>query len=225
MSKEEYSAFKVRVSNDETLKNKTESVQLLLLGIQEALLTEKMENFHSGLSSSKQNKDTRVVKGNFMKRWMLAASVILLMGLGFLIYYTQFNQPQRLYSQFYKPDPGLITSMSTSDNYLFDHAMIDYKTNEYGIAVKEWQELLKSDPTNDTLNYFIGSAFLAEDKSDTAILYFQKVLSNPQSQFLNDANWYTGLALVRQNKSKEAIQFIEKSINPNKEALLLKLRK
>ncbi|MEO9020898.1 MAG: hypothetical protein ABI237_14710 [Ginsengibacter sp.] len=224
MSKEEYDAFTSKMLNDKELQNKTASVKLLLVGIQESSITEMIEDFHKGISS--EEKKINHPKGNVfsMKQWMVAASVIVLVGLGTLLFFNQPNKSEKLFSEYYKTDPGLITAMSTSDNYLFEHAMIDYKTKKYDSAIKTWKELLISNPTNDTLNYFIGSAFLAKDKSDSAIPYFQKVLTIPQSYFFNDANWYLGLSFVKQQKSKEAIPYFEKSNHQNKETLLLKLK-
>ena len=225
MPQDEYDAFALKLLDDATLQNKIKSVQLLLVGIQEASLTEKMENFHKEIVSSE--KKINHGGGNLfsMKRWMVAASLIVLVGLGALLFLSPFNKQEKLFTEYYKPDPGLITAMGTSDNYLFEHAMIDYKTKNYDSAIKTWENLLKSNPTNDTLNYFIGAAFLAKEKSDSAIRYFQNVLSNPQSYFFNDANWYIGLSLVKQQKSQKAIPYIEQSNHQNKEALLLKLRK
>ncbi len=223
MPQEEYEAFTEKLKNDEHLNEKMKTVQLLLVGIKEAELTNKIEDFHRGLPFSKQNKARPSARIFSMKKWLVAASVIVLVGLGSLLFFNPFNK-NSLFNKYYKPDPGLITTMGNSDNYLFDHAMIDYKTKKYDKAITEWRKLLVTQPENDTLNYFIGSALLAENKSREAIEHFQKVITNPHSYFLNDAYWYLGLALVKQQKTQKAIPFIEKSDHQNKETLLLKLQ-
>jgi tetratricopeptide (TPR) repeat protein len=225
MAQEEYEAFDLKVSNDTVLQNKIESIKLLLVGIQEVVLEEKLEEFHNGLSALKNDKSSPAAAIFSIKRWMLAASVIVLVGLGALLLFNKFNKEERIYTEFYKPDPGLITVMGNSDNYLFDHAMIDYKTRNYDSALKTWQELLKRDPANDTLNYFIGSAYLAENKLDDAISFFKIVTKQPHSYFLKDANWYIGMALIKQKKTSEAIPYIEKADHQNKDAVLMKLKK
>ncbi len=224
MPGDEYNAFTKKILNDTELQNKINSVRLMLVGIQESNLSQKMEEFHKEISSPE--KKLNPSSGNVfnMNRWLVAASIIVLLGLGALLFLNKFNKPERLFSDYYKPDPGLITAMGTSENYLFEHAMIDYKTKKYDNALKTWKELLKSNPANDTLNYFIGSAFLAKNKSDSAVYYFQKVIANPGSYFFNDANWYLGLALVKQQKSQKAIPYIEKSNHQNKEKVLRKLK-
>ena len=225
MPQDEYDAFALQLQNDPELQNKMKSVQLLLVGVQEASLEDKIKIFHETILSSGKKINKANGKVFPMKRWLVAASVIVLVGLGALVFLNKFNKPERLFSEYYKPDPGLITAMGTSDNYLFEHAMIDYKTKKYDSAIKTWEGLLKTNPASDTLNYFIGSAFLAKDRSDSAVYYFQKIVTHPGSYFFNDANWYLGLTLVKQQKSQKAIPFIEKSNNQNKEAILRKLKK
>ncbi len=83
--------------------------------------------------------------------------------------------------------------------------------------------MLAAKPENDTLNYFIGSAWLAKEDGEQAIPYFKKVIAAPGSYFLSDAYWYIGLALLSQNKTGEAIPFIKQSGHEQKDALLLKL--
>ena len=225
MPQEEHEAFELKIANDAGLQQKILSVRLLLVGIQEAVLEKKMENFHGSLPSSSKNISSPRARLFSLKQWMVAASVIVLVGLGALVFFNNFSKQERLYTEFYKPDPGLVTAMGTSDDYWFDHAMIDYKTKNYDSALKTWQELLKKDPANDTLNYFIGSAFLAENRIDEAISYFKKVTKHPDSYFFKDANWYVGLAMIKQKKISEAIPYIDKSDHQNKEAVLKKIKK
>ena len=63
-----------------------------------------------------------------------------------------------------------------------------------------------------------------KEKQETAIFYFNNVISNKNSIFRNDALWYAGLALLKSNKKAEALVFIEKADHQNKEALLKELK-
>jgi tetratricopeptide (TPR) repeat protein len=224
MPTEEYKAFEEKLLTDELLREKVNTARLLLLGVQEASLTDKIQDFHGDMIAAKKNNKVSNGKIASMKRWLVAASVIVIAGLGALLFYNGFDQDEKLFNQFYQPDPGLITAMGSSDNYTFDRAMIDYKTHNYESAIRVWDSLLTIQPKNDTLNYFIGSAYIAEKNSTKAISYFQKVITDTSSYFVKDAYWYTGLALLKDGKEKEAIPFIEKSEHQDKEALLLKLK-
>ncbi len=219
MPQDEYDAFTKRLQEDEDLREKTKNTRLLLVGIQEAELTDRINDFHKTLAF-KQKK----AKVFSLKQWLVAASVVALVGLSALLFFNHFNSQEKLFNEYYKPDPGLITAMGMSQNYLFDHAMIDYKTKNYDRAIQAWKQLLAEKPANDTLNYFIGSALLANDKAEAAVPYFEKVLTDSSSYFLYDTYWYLGLALVKQQKSEKAIPYIQKAKHANKEAFLQKLK-
>ncbi|MEM9053012.1 MAG: hypothetical protein AAGC47_13240, partial [Bacteroidota bacterium] len=45
-----------------------------------------------------------------------------------------------------------------TDSYDFYDAMVDYKTEDYQSAIDKWTVLLEEEPSNDTLNYYIGAA-------------------------------------------------------------------
>lgn len=221
---EEYDAFTNRLETDRALQNKLHSVRLLLLGVQKSSLTHHIEKYHQELSSLKKNVGYSAGKVFSMKGWLAAASIIIIAGIGALLYFNSFNKEVKLFTQYYQPDPGLISPMGISDNYLFDRAMIDYKTGNYAKAISSWENLLQANPVNDTLNYFLGSAYLAMDQNTKAIDYFQIVTHQQESYFFKDACWYMGLALLKSGKKKEAISFIEKSDHQDKETLLLKLK-
>ena len=224
MSSRDREEFSKKLEGDPDLQQKLHSVKLLLTGIQEPALKENLDQYHNDLQLLKGNRSTSSAKVFSIKKWLVAASIIFIAGIAALLYFTAPDPGERLFSQYFKPDPGLINSMGVSDNYTFDRAMIDYKTGDYGKAVLAWEKLLKTNEANDTLNYFLGSANLSLDKNDKAISYFSIVLSDPNSVFFKEANWYTGLALLKKNKKKEAIPFIEKSEHPNKEELLKSLK-
>lgn len=215
--------FTARLQNDEVLRNKLHAVRLLLLGVQEASLTNTIADFHNDLKkSTKESQPTG--KMISLKYWLAAASVLLIVALG-VIFFNGPDTTEKIFATYYKPDPGMISTMGTSDNYMFDRAMIDYKTKNYDKAIEAWENLLVTNPANDTLNYFVASAYLAKKQNDKALEYFQKVIAVSNSYFLKDAYWYAGLTMVNEGRTKEAIPFIEKSEHPQKEALLLKLKR
>jgi len=221
MSPEEEAAFRARLDTDALLKAKTEELKLIFLAIQESKLQSRLQQFH-------QEKIEKVSEGhvhifNYGKRWLAAACVILAAGLAVWLFLKPAPE-EHLYADYFKPDQGLISVMGISEQYAFDRAMIDYKTGNYKAAIKVWDSLKVSEATNDTLAYFIGSAYLGDNQPEKAIPYLQKVAGS-ESVFYKDANWYLGLALLKEKKRKEAIMYIEKSEHPEKQSLLDKLKK
>ena len=225
MTLAESAAFSSQVERDPALAARVAESRLLITGIREVSILKAMNEFHAGLGQ----EATPVIqmdrsKGNAsMKRWLVAASIALVVGLAswFLL---RPAGGDRLYEAYYEKDPGLISAMGTSDNYQFDKAMIDYKNGKYQDAIKAWEQLSVSHPLSDTLNYFLGSAFLAVKDPAKAIVSFNKLLPQKNSVFYADANWYLGLALIGQGKKQEAIPYLRRSGRANREELIGKLQ-
>jgi tetratricopeptide (TPR) repeat protein len=224
MNAEETAAFTKELSTDIALQHKLETIMLLLVGIQEAELKKKLEEFHNGLHLLKKNRIKPHTNTFALKKWLVAASVLVIVALGSWLFLNRDTKEEKLFAAYFQPEPGLISAMGTSDNYLFDRAMVDYKVGDYDAAIKTWESLLTSKPENDTLNYFIGSAYLMKEKEETAIAHFKKVIANENSFFRNDAMWYTGLALLKSNRKTEALGFIERAEHENKAELLRELK-
>lgn len=222
MPEDEYAAFDMKLQKDSTLQSKVHSLRLLFLGISESALEDEVKQFHKELDAARPHY-RKTGKIFSLKQWLIAASIVVIAGIATLLYFNRDSREEKLFAAYYKPDPGLMTAMSVSDNYEFDRAMIDYKTKNYDSAIHAWEKLLAAKPDNDTLNYFIASAWLAKENNEKAITYFQKVIIDTSSYFLHDAYWYTGLALLKAGKRKEAIPFIEKSEHSHKNDLIKKI--
>lgn len=216
MSPGEESGFRQRLSADGDLSKEVEDVRILLVGIEESALEERLDAYHGQISVAPA--------APFYRRAWLAAAVIgfLIIGAWWLLQSAPVNK--QLFTEYFHPDPGLATSMGSAENYAFERAMVDYKTGKYNEALKDWKQLQASDAASDTLDYFIGSAYLGLKKSDSAAVYFRKVIADDQSLFREDANWYLGLSLLLENRMTEAIPYIEQSSHNEKESLLSKLK-
>ncbi len=222
MSPEEMSRFEEQIKADEGLLQKTEEVRLLLLGVEEASVIKTVKKFHGELPAVRSLGNRK--KNGTIRAWLIAASVALLAGVSLWLLFGAETANEKLFADYYRHDPGLLTAMSSSDNFDFERAMVDYKTGDYTAAVAVWSRLLAARPDSDTLNYFMGAASLAVDDPAAARAYFQKAADQEQSVFAPDANWYIGLALIKMDSTHAAIAFIERSDHPRKEALLQRLK-
>ncbi len=223
MTAEEQQAFTQKLTGNTLLQEQVQQVRLTIIAIKEQALAESLNDFHKGLPKV-ETTPIRTIKKIKLKRWLVAASILLAVSVGGLWLYNMSTPNEKLFTTYFKPDPGLISAMSSTDNYVFDKAMIDYKTGNYKEALSAWQGLLKNDNNNDTLNYFIGVGYVALKNTKAALPYLQKVVAMPQSYFIKDACWYLGLAMIQEEKLKEALELIEKSGHPEKEEMLLELK-
>jgi tetratricopeptide (TPR) repeat protein len=215
MSANERSAFENEMASDNDLAKKVHEIKLLLLGIMEKNLQDKLPSFHEGLYQKKTI---------FKTQWWAAAAAVIIVSALAWVFLNRKTEPEQLFAKYYTADPGLITTMGGSDEYSFDRAMINYKMGKYTEAATEWEALISLKAANDTLLYFTASAYLAQKETKKAVPYYEKVAIDKNSAFSDDARWYLGLALIEENKFKEAIQWIEQSNHPDKETLLTALK-
>ncbi|WP_336513973.1 tetratricopeptide repeat protein [Pollutibacter soli] len=221
MSAEEQAAFEHRLAGDQVLQFKVNEMKLLIIGINESMLTQKLEIFHEEVKTATPVRSIQSVKKYAYRKWLAAASVVILAGITVFYFATKPSLQEQLYQTYYSADPGLMTTMSSaSDNYTFEKAMVDYKSGDVWNAIESWEQLQTANPLNDTLNYFLGSAWLKLDHQEKAIPYLQQVANKQASVFNADAHWYLGLALLQQGNRSEAVAEIKKSDHPQKGALL-----
>jgi tetratricopeptide (TPR) repeat protein len=110
-------------------------------------------------------------------------------------------------------------------NYEFERGMVDFKLEHYQSAIDRWEPLLTENPANDTLNYFLGTAYLELKNTEPAIARLKKVTEKPQSKFINEAHWYLALAYILENRTEDAVKILENTNHPSKAELLNKLNR
>lgn len=224
LSAAETSSFNNDLAQNPELYKTVEEHRLIFLGIKEGHLVKQLDAFHNEMpaQSASGTPRLRILRSY---KFLVAASVILLLCAGAWWLINSNNTNEKLYSHFYSPDPGLITAMGVSEDYTFERAMVHYKRGEYKEALESWEPLLRVNNENDTLHYFIGSAYLASGNTTKAISHLKIVESNSKSVFLNDACWYLGLASLKTGNKPEAISYIERSNHEDKEELLSRLKR
>ncbi|APY07783.1 hypothetical protein BWZ20_05490 [Winogradskyella sp. J14-2] len=222
LSKEDLQIFKNRLQNEEGFATKVDNIKTVLTGIETQALKEQLDRFHNDLTAN--DKDTisfnPKVKSLQWKKIAVAAAFIIAAG---SFWFLNRKSNAQLYADFYTPDPGLPTTMGTNDNYAFYEAMVSYKQGHYREALKTWTNGLKTKINNDTLNYFVGSALLADKKENEAVSYFQNVTKQEHSIFKSEAYYYLGLIYLKNNNIENAREYLGKSNFTKAKDLLKKL--
>lgn len=210
--------FEKKLSSNTELQDKVKELSLIKLAIEEVGLEKELNIFYSEHNQQSYRQEQKSRKSYSFKFIGIAASLALI--IGFSLYFFLYQKKQSLYASYYKPDPGLMTVMSYSDQYDFEKAMVEYKNGDYSSAINVWQNQLKTQSNNDTLLYFLGAAFQAKGNIDSAEIYLQKVTNESQSAFFSEANWYLGLIYLQKNQKEKAIDYLKKSTYTNRETLI-----
>ena len=205
MTNNEQLIFENNLKIDSELREKVGACKILIDAVEVQSLKEKMDDFHNDVSSNV------ISLSKTRRKWQsfaMAASIAVLIGLSGFWFLNNNSKNQKLYAKYYKPDPGLPTVMSTSSQYDFYDAMVNYKRGDYKLAIEKWKLLLKQKPQNDTLNYFIGVAYLADKNEIMSIPYLEKTVKQTQSIFRNEGFYYLGLAYLKNDN----IQLAKKNL-------------
>ncbi len=223
LSSEDLLQFEKMQNEDPQWQAKINEIKLLRIGIAEAALRNQLNNWHQ--ETVERNEDFSS-KTKTIAWWKIAAvAAAIIVSVGSLFFYFQQNKPEKLYAEYYKPDPGLMTLMSSSDDYAFEKAMVDYKSGNYQKALDGWQKLKEKQVANDTLNYFLAMSHLGLEQYSTAFKLLQPITQKKESTFYKEANWYAGLIQVRENKFDKAIPYINTSEFKQSQQLIEALKK
>ncbi len=222
MPQDERKTFEQRLENDAEFNTLVNDIQSFLYGIEQQALKEKLEEFHEEIPirMDTEQKASKVRQFQFMK---IAAAAVIVIAVG-CFWFLNGSSNERLYDNYFKPDPGLPTTMSSTDNYVFFDAMVNYKQGDYKKAISKWEVLQNKAPQNDTINYFIGVAYLADKNVDKAIPYLNKTISTSNSVFIDDAYYYLGLAYLKNDHIEQAKAAFKKSKYENSREILKALK-
>jgi len=208
MTAQERAEFNTKINDDPVLSAQVEEVKETLLGIESASLRAKLDDFHEEVNPVRKLNESETngkVSKNFKNRFAIiavAASIVLACGVFWFM--DQGSSSDTLYAKHFTPDPGLPTTMSTTSEYNFYEAMVDYKRKEYGTAIKKWEQLLPEKPDNDTLNYFLGVANLANGDEVKAQKFLSTALNNQDGFLKSEAYYYLGLAYLKGGNTEQA---------------------
>lgn len=225
MTDAEKQSFESEMNIDQNLRSRYEDIKVLLQEVELASLKDSMEEFHSDLKSSTPVLPINSNRQFVWKPLAIAASLLFLLAISLWVFLGNSTENEKLYTAYYQPDPGMVTAMGLPSNYEFDRGMVDYKTGDYRAAITRWEMLLKENPENDTLNYFLGSAFLALGDAVQAQPFLEKTIQDQSEIFQKEASWYLGLCLIKSGKTEEAIKFLQKSGREEAAEIIGKLKK
>lgn len=228
LTPEEREHFEASLAANEDLAAEVALQQQLIHSIETESLRQLLEQIHEE-NFAKETPVVSIRRQRFFPYMAVAASLSLLV-IGWWYFTSQQSSPAALYSAYFSPAAGLPTTLSYTRNAQFSEGMISYKLGEYAEAREWWKPLLEADPANDTLNFYMGVASLAEEQADSAIEYLNNVEENTFSVYRMDAQWYLALAYLQNEqpaKAKEILSSLagkESAYREESQELLSKLQ-
>ncbi len=184
MQAEERAVFEDETRTDKALQEELGVQTELQLAIELGGIEDTLHQIHAKNFDSQSSK-----KSNWFS---IAASIAAVIAFG-IWFANQSGPRETLFAEYATYEPGLPVPMSSTSQYRFYDAMVDYKSEKYSLAMEKWKGILIEKPQNDTLNYFIGSALFNLEKYEESLPYFATTEQDLKSGFKNKAQWYSVL--------------------------------
>ncbi|NJX14518.1 tetratricopeptide repeat protein [Tamlana crocina] len=208
---------------DSNFRIQVEEVKTTIHAIEKQTLIEELNVFHQDIENKKIKKDN-YNKIRFLKlsKWVAGAAVVIAL---LSIWFFSSSPNQKLYTKYFTPDPGLPTMMSSTNNFKFYDAMVNYKHGDYKKALEKWMLLAEKQPKNDTLNYFIGMAHMNSKDVTDAIPFLERTVQSQDSFLLkNEAHHYLGLAYLKEGNIELAKKHFKLSKTDSSKKIILELK-
>ncbi|MCX6272634.1 MAG: hypothetical protein NTU44_15730 [Bacteroidetes bacterium] len=153
---------------------------------------------------------------SFRNFYGIAATIILLLGSGILIWYMFFipDRGQRLYSEYFSPiDPPEEYRVKNQEiNSLYVNAFQFYSKKQYPRAQEKILVLLKRDSLNSALLLYSGICYMESEQWELSLSCFSKILSLNDPVYKESALWYAGLAFIKLNRYTESKYYFKQLI-------------
>ena len=136
------------------------------------------------------------------RKWLVAATVVVLLGLSGFLYLNRSIDTERLYAENFEPYRNVVQPIvrGQTQTDLKTKAFTAYETKNYTKALEHFNELLKENP-DETIAFYKANVLLKLNKTEDAIVIFKNNLKTPDSLDAKN-NWYLALAHIK-NKNVE----------------------
>lgn len=146
------------------------------------------------------------------KKFVAAASLSLLLGIGGIGYY-QMNAPPsnvEVFEQYYEPYNATISFRSGNEelNSLLTKAYQFYQKEEYSKALSLFNRILDKKKDMAALLYS-GISLMEIEKYREAEQSFEVVVEDQDNLFVEQAKWYMAMCYIKANKITEAEMLLE----------------
>lgn len=179
------------------------SIKKVILHKEDENLKQKLQGFEKAIVGE---TETTTSTSRFRK-WSIAASIVLLMGLGWVGFETFTGQNlDAMYEENYQSYPNTVFTITRgdADTSAERNAFVAYESGDFQTAIDHFESL----KTNENLGYvdfYLAQSYLSLENYDTAINLFNKVIET-DTVFVQEANWYLALTYLKKDDKAAAIE-------------------
>ena len=162
----------------------------------------------------------------FSKKWLIAASIVLITSLSGLLFLPKEVNSDDLYANYFEPYTNVISPISRSDKdkTVIQLAFKNYENKKYVEALKGLEKSITED-NKTAIHLYISVTNLKLENTKKAISILEENLKNSHS-WKDKYLWYLAMAYLKENRKEKAIETLKtlsKEVNNFKKAETLSL--
>lgn len=224
LAKEELAAFEARLQTDAVFAQRVN----LFREIETALGDPVRQNIQAQLDNLGETyfQDPAVAKKKinrlpfYQKLWVIAASFLLLISVGFLFWQNQSIASlsnEQIFAQNYQlPNLDAMTR-GTDRKHPLQEVIELYENQDYPTALVRLKELRQGDSENQQLTYLLAHTYL--NLSPPQLMesgeIFKTLIQHNQNVYVPKAKWYLALIYIRQNNVVAAQPLLKAVVTVN----------
>ena len=174
-------------------------------------LKAKLRGFEKEIESA---TPVRKLPGTNYRKWAMAASIALLVGLGWLGY-NNFSGPdyENLYRENFQEYPNTVYAITRGESVesIERKAFTDYELGNYESAIGNFKRIPQSDKKG-YVDFYLGLSYLNSGQLDEA----KKLLVNTgasNEKFKAETYWYLALIAIKENNKKTAVEYLNELVS------------
>lgn len=234
LSESQLALFEAELANNKNLYSEVDLVKNIDMAIQEKDIMELRNSLNNIVNENKKEKKTeQSLAGRFQSKRIahsvVAASLILAMGITALIRYTSEEPIYQKYYTTYET-AGISRSSNSTPDQAFALALQKYNSQDYQTALNLLQEVISRDQDNIASHFYSATSLQELGKYKNAIEEYQVVIVDKDNLFIEQAEWYIGLCYLQIKEDEKAFKQFKKILknkgfyHQKAEAILRKIK-
>ncbi len=221
-------AFEQEVAADPALQAEIQTQRTMRMGLQALAIEQRLQRARQRVladavtvdHSSSQQVDEPLVKPlNSRLRSLswgyltVAASVVLLLGIGVYWYQQQQQFPELAYADTASTDQltkSLPTDLRPTDRQRITDAIQGYKAGQYDKVIEQLRIPSADRRTIYYQSYFLGLSYLANKQPAEAIAPLNVALGTSSVAIRQKASWFLALAYLKNKDKQKALPILDK---------------
>lgn len=201
LSKEERQEFDTLLENDPDFKEEFE----FQTDVKRAVISAEDEDFMKMLSDfDSEATDEKPQIKSFPTKWLVAASIALLVGVTYFLTFNQSISTQELYAQNFEPYRNVVHPIVRGEEGadLKTKAFSAYQTGDYEKALPWFTELYTTEKESYYL-FYSANALIQLNRAAEAIPLLQEHLKTKDKR-TDKSNWYLSMAYLQLDDTENA---------------------